>query len=126
MRRTILRTWIVLAVLGTLTIAACDSSESEEPVVGEVTATGTVTSDSGEPLEGASVEINRSDTGTTLASTSTDDTGTYEATFTVSEDNAPDQLQLRFSAAGFMSEEVAVDLSTEITVDVTLEELTPE
>lgn len=129
MQSTTLRTWIFLVVFVTPLFASCDSggsSDSEDPVNAEVTVMGTVTSDSGDPIEEASVNVDIPNDGTSLASTSTDSTGTYEATFTVIEENAPSQLRLSFTAGGFSQEEVIVDFATEITLDVTLEEITPE
>jgi len=129
MRSTTLRTWVLLVVFLAPLFASCDSggsSDSEDPVNAEVTVMGTVTSDSGDPIEDASVNVDIPNDGTSLASTSTDSTGTYEATFTVIEENAPSQLRLSFTAGGFSRETAIVNFATEITLDVTLEEITPE
>jgi 5-hydroxyisourate hydrolase-like protein (transthyretin family) len=92
----------------------------------EVNVMGTVTSDSGDPISGASVEVDIPNDGTSLASTSTDSSGTYETTFTVFEENAPNQLRLTFAAGGFMDKQVTVAFDPEVELDVTLEEITPE
>lgn len=129
MHRTILWIWVLLALLVTPTFVSCDSggsSDSENDMDTEVNAMGMVTSDSDAPIEGAVVEINRSDNGIALDTTSTDSTGAYETTFTVSEANTPPQLQMKFAAAGFTNKEITVDFGTEINLDVTLEQVTPE
>jgi 5-hydroxyisourate hydrolase-like protein (transthyretin family) len=128
MQRTLLRVWVLLAVLVTPILASCDSggSSAEEPMDTEVNVMGTVTSDSGDPISGASVEVDIPNDGTSLASTSTDSSGTYETTFTVFEENAPNQLRLTFAAGGFMDKQVTVAFDPEVELDVTLEEITPE
>lgn len=130
MQDPISRVSVLLVLLITPILSSCDSggnsSESEDPGEVEVTVTGTVTSDSGDPIEGASVDVELPNDGTSLASASTDSTGTYETTFMVFEENTPNQLQLTFTAGGFMNKEVIVGFSTEIQRDVTLEAITPE
>lgn len=87
---------------------------------------GTVTSDSGEPIDGASVDVALPGDETVLSSTSTDETGTYEATFTVFEENAPSQLRLKFAAPEFMNKDVVVGFGTEVQRDVVLEAIMPK
>ncbi|MCS4037236.1 hypothetical protein GGQ01_002316 [Salinibacter ruber] len=89
--------------------------------------TGTVTSaENDEPIGGVSVEVLRADNGNTLASATTDTTGSYEATFTIEEPSAPDQIRLELSAEGFVDKEVSTGFQPSVTEDVTLEAMSVE
>lgn len=125
-----LRVSVLCVLLITPISASCDSGGNSSGPEGsgevEVVVTGTVTSNSGTPIEEASVDVKLPDDGTSLASASTDVTGAYETTFVVFEENAPDQVQLTFAAAEFVNEDVIVDFGTEIQRDITLEAITPK
>ncbi|MCS3632558.1 hypothetical protein GGP55_003176 [Salinibacter ruber] len=120
------RVWFVLALFSLSVLVSCDSGggtpEPDEPSELGVDVTGTVTSaENDEPIGGVSVEVLRADNGNTLASATTDTTGSYEATFTIEEPNAPDQIRLALSAEGFVDKEVSTGFQTSVTEDVTLE-----
>lgn len=128
MQHPTLRVSVLCVLLITPIFVSCDSGGNSSGPEGsvEVVVTGTVTSNSGAPIEEASIDVQLPDDGTSLASTSTDGTGAYETTFVVFEENAPDQVQLTFAAAEFMNEDVIVDFGTEIQRDITLEAITPK
>lgn len=114
---------LLLAV--SLGLVACDSGgtqpDSDPPPDPNVEVTGTVTTAAAAPVEGASVEVLRPESGNTLATASTDSSGSYEATFTVDESDVPDQVQIAVSAEGFMDKEVSVSFQPTISRDVALE-----
>ncbi len=120
------RVWFVLALFSLSVLVSCDSGggtpEPDEPSELGVDVTGTVTSaENDEPIGGVSVEVLRADNGNALASATTDTTGSYEATFTIEEPNAPDQIRLALSAEGFVDKEVSTGFQPSVTEDVTLE-----
>ncbi|WP_341481493.1 carboxypeptidase regulatory-like domain-containing protein, partial [Salinibacter ruber] len=125
------RVWFVLALFSLSVLVSCDSGggtpEPDEPSELGVDVAGTVTSaENDEPIGGASVEVLRSDNGNTLASATTDTTGSYEATFTIEEPDAPDQIRLELSAEGFVDKEVSTGFQPSVTEDVTLEAMSVE
>ncbi len=125
------RVWVVLALFSLSILMSCDSGggtpEPDEPSEVSVDVTGTVTSaGTDKPIGGASVEVLRADNGNTLASATTDTTGSYEATFTIEEPDAPDQLQLELSAEGFVDKEVSTGFQPSVTEDVRLEAMSVE
>ncbi len=125
------RVWFVLALFSLSVLVSCDSGggtpEPDEPSEVSVEVTGTVTSaENDEPIGGVSVEVLRADNGNTLASATTDTTGSYEATFTIEEPSAPDQIRLELSAEGFVDEEVSTGFQPSVTEDVTLEAMSVE
>ncbi len=120
------RVWFVLALFSLSVLVSCDSGggtpEPDEPSELGVEVTGTVTSaENDEPIGGVSVEVLRADNGNALASATTDTTGSYEATFTIEEPDAPDQIRLELSAEGFVDKEVSTGFQPSVTEDVTLE-----
>ncbi len=125
------RVWFVLALFSLSVLVSCDSGggtpEPDEPSELGVDVTGTVTSaENDEPIGGVSVEVLRADNGNTLASATTDTTGSYEATFTIEEPSAPDQIRLELSAEGFVDKEVSTGFQPSVTEDVTLEAMSVE
>ncbi|WP_263811045.1 carboxypeptidase-like regulatory domain-containing protein [Salinibacter pepae] len=125
------RVWFVLALFSLSILVSCDSGggtpEPDEPSEVSVEVTGTVTSaENDEPIGGVSVEVLRADNGNTLASATTDTTGSYEATFTIEEPSAPDQIRLELSAEGFVDKEVSTGFQPSVSEDVTLEVMSVE
>ncbi|MCS3827534.1 hypothetical protein GGP85_003004 [Salinibacter ruber] len=122
------RVWFVLALFSLSVLVSCDSGggtpEPDEPSEVSVDVTGTVTSaENDEPIGDATVEVLRADNGNTLASATTDTTGSYEATFTIEETSAPDQLSVRVSSEGFLEKEVSADFQSSVSRNVSLEEV---
>lgn len=117
-----------LALL-TLGLTACDSgggANSEPEEVG-VTVEGTVTGqESGNPIEGAEVTASPADEDNALGNATTGGDGGYELSFTVSEAETPAQIQLGVDAEGFVSNQVTVEFSPEISRDISLEGATME
>lgn len=125
------RVWFVLALFSLSILVSCDSGggtpEPDEPSEVDVDVAGAVTSaENDEPIGGASVEVLRADNGNTLASATTDTTGSYEATFTIEESGTPDQIRLELSAEGFVDKEVSTGFQPSVTKDVTLEAMSME
>ncbi len=125
------RVWFVLALFSLSILVSCDSGggtpEPDEPSELGVDVTGTVTSaENDEPIGGASVEVLRADNGNTLASATTDTTGSYEAAFTIEEPSAPDQIRLALSAEGFVDKEVSTGFQPSVSEDVALEVMSVE
>ncbi|MCS4051317.1 hypothetical protein GGP87_003133 [Salinibacter ruber] len=125
------RVWFVLALFSLSILISCDSGggtpEPDEPSEVSVDVTGTVTSAGADgPIGGASVEVLRADNGNTLASATTDTTGSYEATFTIEEPSAPDQIRLALSAEGFVDKEVSTGFQPSVSEDVALEVMSVE
>lgn len=124
----------VAASLFTLTLlffglTACDSGggANSEPEEVEVTVEGTVTSQESEnPIEGAEITASPGDDDNTLGNTTTGEDGGYELSFTISEAETPDQVQLEVNAEGFVSSQVTVGFSPEISRDIALKAATME
>jgi len=118
-----------------LVLTACDSgggmdSEPEpDPEPGNVEATveGSVTdAESGDPISGADVSVLRVDEDEQLGQTITSDEGSYELSFTVPEDDTPDQLAIEVGAEGFMARTDTVSFNQSLTQDVALDVVTTE
>jgi len=101
-----------------------DEGELEEI---EVNVGGEVTSDStGDPIEGANISAFRIDKDELVGESSTGTDGSYSISFTVAEDNTPDELRLEVNAGGFMEKKVTVGFSAEISRNFGLELVTTE
>jgi archaellum component FlaF (FlaF/FlaG flagellin family) len=118
-----------------IVLTACDSgggmgSEPEpDPEPGDVEATveGSVTdAESGDPISGADVSVLRVDADEQLGQATTSGEGSYELSFTVPEDDTPDQLAIEAEAEGFMAKTDTVSFNQSLTQDVALKVVTTE
>jgi hypothetical protein len=124
----------VAASLFTLTLlvfvlTACDSGggANSEPEEIEVTVEGAITSQESEnPIEGAEITASPGDDDNTLGNATTGKDGGYELSFTISEAGTPGQIRLEVNAEGFVSSQVTVGFSPEISRDIALEAATME
>nr|WP_272592146.1 carboxypeptidase regulatory-like domain-containing protein [Salinibacter ruber] len=95
---------------------------SLQPATIEATASGTVSrSDSGDPIEGATVTGTRSGSGEQLFEATTSSDGSYEASYSVKATNEPSEVTLSASATDFKSGESTVAFAPSITLDFLLE-----
>jgi len=133
--RSKLTSLLLLFVALAFGIVACDSGggmDSEpdsDPEPGDVEATvqGSVTdSESGDPISGADVSVLRVDADSQLAQATTGDEGSYELSFTVPEDDTPDQLAIKTEAEGFMAKTDTASFNQSLTQDVALEVVATE
>jgi len=102
-----------------------DSEPEPEPEPDDIEATveGTLTNAStNNPIEGAEVTVIRIDEDEQIGDGTTGTDGEYEVSFTVSEDNTPDQLRVEGDADGFLATADTVDFSESVTNDFALEE----
>jgi hypothetical protein len=94
-----------------------------EPDEIEATVEGTLTDAStDDPIEGAEVTVIRIDEDEQVGDAMTETDGGYEVSFTVSEDNTPEQLRVEGDADGFLAAADTVDFSESATSDLALEE----
>ena len=97
-----------------------------EPEEVEVTVEGVVTGEDEEPLVGAEVSVFRGDQEEALGEGTTADDGAYDMTFSVQEDNTPEQLRLKVEAEGFTVYEESFDFGVDVNRDITLQAATVE
>lgn len=107
-------------------LTACDSGGGMEgdPQPGEVETTveGTVTnSESGSAIDGAEVAVFHPDEDEQLGQATTDTTGSYEVSFTLPENDTPDQLVIEADAEDFVAQSDTVDFEQSLTQDFSLE-----
>ncbi len=83
---------------------------------------GKVTETEGDaPIGGADVAVLRTDEDKRLGQATTDSTGSYEVSFTVPEEDAPDQLAIEIGAEGFVAKTDTVGFDPSLTRDISLE-----
>jgi len=99
-----------------------DSEPEPDPDDVEAAVKGTVTdAGSSDLIDGAEVTVLRADEDEQLGQATTDSTGNYEVSFTVPENDTPDQLALEADAEGFMVKTDTVGFEESLTQDITLE-----
>jgi len=100
-----------------------------DPQPGEVETTveGTVTnSEGGSAIDGAEVAVFRPDEDEQLGQATTDTTGSYEVSFTLPENDTPDQLVIEADAEDFVAQSDTVDFEQSLTQDFSLEAIIME
>ena len=99
-----------------------DSEPEPDPDDVEAAVKGTVTdAGSSDLIDGAEVTVLRADEDEQLGQATTGSTGNYEVSFTVPENDTPDQLALEADAEGFMVKTDTVGFEESLTQDITLE-----
>lgn len=124
-----LLTSVLLCVAVVCGVAACDSGGGmeSEPDPGsedtEASVEGTVTSDStGDPISGATVTAYRTDEDEQVGEATTGSDGSYGISFTVSEDNTPNELRIKADADGFLMAVDTVSFDSSLTRNIALTE----
>jgi hypothetical protein len=112
-------------------LTACDSGGGMEgdPQPGEVETTveGTVTnSESGSAIDGSEVTVFRPDEDEQLGQATTDTTGSYKVSFTLPENDTPDQLVIEADAEDFVAQSDTVDFEQSLTQNFSLEAIIME
>jgi hypothetical protein len=122
------RTVLFLSVTLAFVVTACDSGGGMEadpepdPSDIEAEVKGTVTKTEGDaPIGKADVAVFRVDEDEQLGQTTTDSSGSYEASFMVSEDDTPSQLTIEVDAEGFVAKTDTAEFDPSITRDFSLE-----
>jgi hypothetical protein len=125
------RTALFLGFALAFVFTACDSGgggmgagPETDPGNTEAVINGKVTETEGDaPIGGADLTVFRADEDKRLGQATTDSTGSYEVSFTVPEDDAPDQLAIEVGAEGFAAKTDTVGFDPSLTRDVSLEAL---
>lgn len=97
-----------------------------EPSEIEVTVEGVVTSEDAEPVERADVVVFRNGTDEVLGQVATEEEGAFDITFTVTEEDAPDELRLTVEADGFTLYEEILGFGASITREIELDAVSIE